>query len=312
MKRLFQLLLCILQLLSTTAEGQYDFAPLGAEWTFNQHSFNGNNVTCESDQCNLTWITLLVDNEETINGKIFSKISSKNNNTGEITPTEISFHQVGDSIFFQYQDTLRLLYDFSAKDGDEIQIYIPNFVENSGPITFNSSNYPPIIPVTVQVFFEDSVSVNGEMRRMVQYYDNENNFEIRNIIDGIGSTVSLFGRSSYLVAEGCGGYFWCYIDPETSYTPAGCCAIPMGPNSTQKEDYININIYPNPTSNFLNIDSDNLSSTAEYTIHSMEGKVVKTGYINNSAIDLSLLPKGILFISVTDQLQVFHKQIVKN
>jgi len=62
-----------------------------------------------------------------------------------------------------------------------------------------------------------------------------------------------------------------------------------------------VNVYPNPVQNRLTIEAD--VQGAEYRITNMQGKVVKTGKITQTAlqIDFSALPNGTYLLQVNEQ-----------
>ena len=75
--------------------------------------------------------------------------------------------------------------------------------------------------------------------------------------------------------------------------------IPNGVNEINQTN--NINMYPNPTTTFLNVKYDFLNKTT-YQIVNITGQEVQTGTINNSnkQIDVSTLSEGIYFLQLFD------------
>ncbi|MEG0915918.1 MAG: T9SS type A sorting domain-containing protein [Myroides sp.] len=70
----------------------------------------------------------------------------------------------------------------------------------------------------------------------------------------------------------------------------------------------NFNIYPNPTSDFLNISLENNLVLQEATIYNNLGQVVKTSTEN--IIDVSQLAKGLYFVEVTTNQGKETKKVV--
>ena len=70
-----------------------------------------------------------------------------------------------------------------------------------------------------------------------------------------------------------------------------------GPSST-KEISIDINVYPNPTSEYISVDADDLG--LNYTITDMNGQIAKKGIYNNR-IDVSQIEKGIYTIQLINK-----------
>jgi len=69
-----------------------------------------------------------------------------------------------------------------------------------------------------------------------------------------------------------------------------------------------LEIYPNPTSDYINISSEYLNT--EFKIYSILGKVVKQGKITSSQITVSDLSKGSYILKVTDDKKIVTKKLV--
>ncbi len=72
------------------------------------------------------------------------------------------------------------------------------------------------------------------------------------------------------------------------------------------------NIYPNPFTNHINIDLNNLQ-TANYSIKDLNGKEVKTGIINANepAIELGELTQGIYVVTLINGNYLQHLKVIK-
>ena len=68
-----------------------------------------------------------------------------------------------------------------------------------------------------------------------------------------------------------------------------------------------VSVYPNPTSNMLNIDIENNNIIANYTVQicDVNGKVVYSSFLNSEhlEIDLSSYAKGVYIIRLINQYQ---------
>ncbi|PJB15793.1 MAG: hypothetical protein CO118_02235 [Flavobacteriales bacterium CG_4_9_14_3_um_filter_32_8] len=73
-----------------------------------------------------------------------------------------------------------------------------------------------------------------------------------------------------------------------------------------------VSIYPNPSTGLFRVNFGNNNSTINYSIISVEGKVVKYEKINanTTIIDLSNESKGIYFVKITDENNIFIKKLV--
>ena len=70
-----------------------------------------------------------------------------------------------------------------------------------------------------------------------------------------------------------------------------------------KED-IELNIYPNPTTDFLNLSVSNTN----FTIFNTNGQLVKQGFLNDTRIDVMDLPTGYYVIKVDNVSKTFIKR----
>jgi hypothetical protein len=69
-----------------------------------------------------------------------------------------------------------------------------------------------------------------------------------------------------------------------------------------------VSVYPNPTSNILNIEGDNNELKA--VVFDVLGKEVIQKYITDK-IDISYLEKGIYFLEISDGLKVSSHKIIE-
>lgn len=73
-----------------------------------------------------------------------------------------------------------------------------------------------------------------------------------------------------------------------------------------------VSIYPNPTDGMVNINLGSNNSTVDYTISSIEGRLIETGKTstNNITVDLSKESKGVYFIKInTENISIVYKLI---
>jgi pimeloyl-ACP methyl ester carboxylesterase len=73
---------------------------------------------------------------------------------------------------------------------------------------------------------------------------------------------------------------------------------------------IEINFYPNPATNEVWIDNK-LFNNQEYSIYSMDGRLLRESTVINQKIDLSDIANGLLFVKLKYNKQVIMKKIIK-
>ncbi len=90
------------------------------------------------------------------------------------------------------------------------------------------------------------------------------------------------------------------------------CIPPVGINNSENTPEIGFNIYPNPTSGDININSNIEFHNADYKIYSMIGQYVSNGILKNNteSISVSNLQTGIYFLSITDGERTYSQKFV--
>lgn len=83
-------------------------------------------------------------------------------------------------------------------------------------------------------------------------------------------------------------------------------------SSIDELNSLNLEIYPNPVSNFLHIDCQECSSSANYRILGIDGQILRTSNNIQEQIELKDMPLGILLLEVTDGLKTSTMRIIKN
>lgn len=71
----------------------------------------------------------------------------------------------------------------------------------------------------------------------------------------------------------------------------------------------NISIYPNPADTFVEV--KNLKGKANYTLYSVDGKLVQKGSIENQRINVNGLLKGVYMITIKDEAITYSTKLIK-
>ena len=106
---------------------------------------------------------------------------------------------------------------------------------------------------------------------------------------------------------------WYPLDQAYSNGNAFAIRLNLGDNSIDNtgisENINNIQIYPNPASNFINI-STNATEISDLIIKDMSGKVVYTDNFNSKiSINTESYSKGIYLIDVKNKNGIYSKKI---
>lgn len=72
----------------------------------------------------------------------------------------------------------------------------------------------------------------------------------------------------------------------------------------------NINIYPNPTSSILTINTNNSIDIENLKLYNIQGRLIKT-YQNTNTIDVSALQSGLYLLNIRSNIGSITKQIIK-
>jgi hypothetical protein len=78
--------------------------------------------------------------------------------------------------------------------------------------------------------------------------------------------------------------------------------------SIDELNFESISVYPNPTVNFVNIES---ISKGSYSIVDMNGSVVLSGEVSNKPVIVSNLNEGTYFININSDNNVYRSRFVK-
>jgi pimeloyl-ACP methyl ester carboxylesterase len=129
---------------------------------------------------------------------------------------------------------------------------------------------------------------------------------------GISDVVSLpddslvRGNSHLMMQDKNSNYVFNIIEHWLKKFSANTVGIESGFNNNNS-----IKLYPNPTGNEIWI-KNNLMDVIEYSIYSMDGRLLQESTVLNQKIDLSVAPNGLLFIKLKHKEHIIIKKIIKN
>ena len=190
------------------------------------------------------------------------------------------------------QDTL--LYDFNLTVGNPL------------PHTYNNPNYPNVIVNSL-----DSILLLDGYHKRYNLDLGVPPFDSVAIIEGIGST---FGLTVPLVGHfENGDAILCFSQNNVTIYPnaSASCDLTVGIATEKKEQALNI--YPNPTNNFIHIQNKFVSPLL-VTVFSSYGAVIQQRTLAKEAaevIDLSSLSKGIYMVTGQSGKHFVSQKIIK-
>lgn len=83
----------------------------------------------------------------------------------------------------------------------------------------------------------------------------------------------------------------------------------LGTLATKEYNKLQVEIYPNPVTDVLNI--TNVSSSAKYTVHSVDGKLVSKGNLSGNKISVNRLEKGVYVITIENEGKTVQSKFIK-
>jgi hypothetical protein len=199
------------------------------------------------------------------------------------------------------EDHEEILYDWNLNVGDSIFMY----TSCCGVLTSSFQTFYNNFPDKDVISAVDSVLINGVYRKRIQLIHWGQPVQLF-WIEGIGCNAGLFNNSA--VSGGSetqfGDKLMCfhhYIDtlvysqfPYDTNDIEGSCFYSPGVGFENVELIETAIVFPNPSSNFINMQTTTLESQYFY-LTSMSGKIIGR-YPANSSVDISYLPAGIYLI----------------
>lgn len=257
-----------------------EWAPVGATWHYRVSS---NSVSQFENVLKLTSIKDTVIHEKNariIIGTLYDYAGDTTHTPDIIEDGRIILHQKGDSIYYLRKDKFELLYNFSLKAGDTMNIATPwpywpdQNIDTMIQIVVDSTGQKLIGRDTLRTQF---VSTN--------YSKFNSSFQMNGqIIEKIGHQEFLLPNYKGLCDANCIWPLRCYQDTAIFYksVDVGCDTVFLITASDLRPGIRNIMIYPNPVSpGAIQIRIDGLdlteAQTFEWTLRDIQGKFFYRG-----------------------------------
>ncbi len=278
--------------------GQLEFAPIGAKWTYETTIY-----PIFGGKINL--ITIFESIQDTIINQKKCRLLkryeiSKDKNGNLQNPYFYSpavIFQNGDKIFQLFRDSFYLLYDWSLKSGDSIELQGEIYPNESLSLRYLTKIKSNIIDAkfgfSIRKINQDMIC-HGKLGRI----DNVIQFEKFGMIE----------NSLFYIGEFCGidydtkFHLRCYQDDQVGlikFDSISCDSIRT--DNTQVTNEQNLIIYPTLVTNNLNllIASNQINKLEVYSIKGMNVlNTKKSTDIVNNAIELSILDSGVYMLKI--------------
>ena len=83
----------------------------------------------------------------------------------------------------------------------------------------------------------------------------------------------------------------------------------LGTLSTQENNKLGVNIFPNPVNDVLNITK--VSNNATFTIYNVAGQFISKGKVTNNKVNVATLAKGVYFIEISEKGATSKMKFIK-
>jgi len=277
MKCLFLSLFYVLILNSASA--QIEWAPIGAEWNYSQYLEGNMPLNISNIKINPFADTVISNITMSQLERIFTRSSGI-----ESRDTFLTYKQ-NDQVYINKSDDFskfELIYDFNKKVGDTINTY---FIDVDDYFSF----------VVDSISF---LEIDGELLKVTHIQDNCFNYGPR-IIENIGSEEGLIPSICLVTGEVESIYFNCYFDNNISYMVNEDCDFWGTVNTSNQTDELFLEIYPNPTSDYITIQPFEALVEAEYQFFNANGRLVVFGTLEKeNKINISNLDSGVYFLKI--------------
>jgi pimeloyl-ACP methyl ester carboxylesterase len=180
-------------------------------------------------------------------------------------------------------------------------------IEPAGPP--DSTNFPDLNGMHMFGVYGDYISSRNQTNRKLS---TESAASLFNNAGGIADVVSLpedssvFGNSHILMQDKNSEYIFDIIDQWLKQFSTN--ALNVVKNT---EETFHFELYPNPTTEEVWVNKKSMDGH-DFTIYSVDGRILKQATILNQRVDLSDMPNGLLFLKFELNEQVIVKKVIKN
>lgn len=255
-----------------------------------------------------TYYNYIIKNDTIINNKKYSKLYRSFN---KLLDSSLSCYNFWNYLFYDSNkvyignnpDSMNLLYDFNIVKGDSFAV--------ATKYCMPQSSYKCVVDSV------DSILLGNTLRKRIFI-----NFHTVYLhpdivwVEGIGDMrygiYDDYGCLSELLWAGDSFLFDCFTD--NNQTTYGSCYY-GNCNTSAEETKINddINLYPNPCSDMLNIEYKMLHEEVQIIINDITGRVIKKERLQmneKTQVVVSDLKEGVYFVRLKTVTEIFNKKVI--
>jgi hypothetical protein len=286
------------------------FAPVGTRWSVEDFFYGAPPSTVHR------WGNFRISGDTVINNKLLQKIDTSVTAANHYDTLCMAFS--GKYFYYDnkklYLDTV-LLYDFNLNAGDTFNLYYDSF-SCGHPVGY----YKMPVDSVDSLFYGNKWRKRITFKQMVGFY-----FGPVIWVEGIGDIKYGFFNvafptgytQAYYTIEWAfcfNGYARLNCFQEVGYAAYGnyCYNGPCPTGLNESANEYAISIYPNPVSNFLNIESKQPNENAELIIADVLGREIKSLPIQNqtTTVNMNDLKDGIYFVQIKTANGIVAKKII--
>lgn len=283
--------------LTTTLVNAQEFAPIGAEWYYSEH--NGGAAPSDSEYVLYKSVkdSIINIDETAFNVKKIERTYYRySGDTTYLPPYFVS--QISDTVFLYNPDSARFdkLYIFNCKKGDTISLGVPYDQQ----IATDFSTYRLVID-SVATETHSGVSLKKYKISGVEGFSWISNW----YMDRAGG-LDWFTPRGMIIPEA-GGPLRCYHDSEVDIKFVSLDCDYRLISSLGADRVSDVFVYPNPTSNKINIKTNKAIRKVE--LYNSNGQLLFTTC--SKQVMLTEWPSGTYFLRIAFDKEVVVKEIIK-
>lgn len=284
------LFLCLFTFFTISMTTVQEFAPVGAEWYYNEQFFSSGDIN---------YIKYSVEKDTLIKGKTCSEIVKRHPLYCYNRPINEFVYSSNDTVFFYdpFVDDFQVLYVFSAEADESWKILLEG---DSGSID----------TLTITVDSVKTLSVNEtELKTLFVTYDWLYSHYTSKIIEKVGDVKFMFNWEPY-AAMACDGNFTnglrCYYDADIEWFSIGiagsCDYIHYWDGVENQVAAFNVSVNPNPVIDEFEICvASSIDEEYNFELYNIQGKRLFSREnipIEKAKIDMSDYPSGVYFYKI--------------
>ena len=283
--------------------GQIEWGSVGTKYRYDRERANGNEIV-------FSILTMTVDRDTMINGKVCQVLVEENGDNAwnwYCDGTESIVYEEAGQVYYQYPESLEfhLLYDFNKGAGEDYQVDL--FCPDSGldgsyfTVQVDSTGFETVDGIELPTQYVRLIDSSGWWFSNTKIYEN------------LGSVDHFFYEEEWFMTT---LHDWvrglrCYESSDGTLLRFGQVEDCDQLTSTLSETEIDLLLFPNPTSNEVNL---HLSGVFSWRVLSTTGRELLKRDNNEGTASLSLggLASGVYLIEIATAGQVFYKKVIKN